>query len=79
MLSLSIGSSSLRLLNQPNSAWDVQLNPDYAKPKMVDRLGLVQGLDGLGQGIVILRVSEIVSIFVAISMHAHDVEIASIV
>ena len=76
---LSIGSSSLRLLNQPNPAWDVQLNPDCAKPATVDRLGLVQGVDGLGQGIVMLPVSRIVSIFVAISMNAHDIEIASIV
>jgi hypothetical protein len=76
---LPIGSSSLRLLNQPSPAWNVQLNPDYVKPATVDRLGLVQGIDDLGQGIVILRVSEIVPIFVAISTHAHDIEIASIV
>jgi hypothetical protein len=36
-------------------------------------------IGGLGQGIVILRVAEIVSIFVASSMHAHAIEIASIV
>ena len=76
---LPTGSSSLRLLNQPNPAWNVQLNHDCVKPATVDRLGLVQGIDDLGQLIVIPRVSAIVSIFVAISMHAHAIEIASIV
>jgi hypothetical protein len=52
---------------------------DYVKPATVDRLGPVPGIDGHGQGIDILPVSAIVSIFVAISMHAHDIEIASIV
>ena len=67
------------MLNQPNPAWKVQLNADYDKPATVDRLGLVQGIDDLGQGIAILYVSEIVSIFVAIWMHAHEIEFASIV